>query len=140
MICSVRIAPSALGLSTSASSVMIASGATTVAADFVGERLRPRRVDVGDADPRAFLRRQPGEAGGDAARALDGEMQAGEAVLAERPLHRRLDAEIDAVAGVRPRIAADRALRDRQAGDIAASASRTATMSATLMPTSSAVT
>jgi hypothetical protein len=46
-------------------------------------------------------------------------MEAGEAVLAERALHRRLDAEEDAVAGVRPGIAADRALGDRQAGDVA---------------------
>ena len=44
-------------------------------------------------------------------------MEAGEAVLAKRALHRRLDAKEDAVAGVRTRITANRALGDRQARD-----------------------
>ena len=38
--------------------------------------------------------------------------------MPERALHRRLDAEEHPIAGVRPGIAADRAVGDRQAGDV----------------------
>ena len=96
-------------------------------------------VDVGDADPRAVRGGAAGEAAGDAAGALDGEVEAGEAVLAERALHRGLDAEIDAVAGVRAGIAADLALGDRQAGDVAGLL-RDGDEVGDVMPTSSAVT
>ena len=97
---------------------MISSVPTTVPPVSAASASRAPLVDVGDAEPGALGGGAAGEAGGDAARALDGDMEAGEAVLAERALHRRLDAQEDAVAGVRPGIAADRALGDGQAGDI----------------------
>ena len=88
------------------------------AADGVGERLGLLGIDVGDRQPRAFgvgVHRQPA---GDAAGALDGDVQPVDGVLAERALHRRLEAEEHAERGMRAGIAADfaRAFR-RKPGD-----------------------
>jgi hypothetical protein len=68
---------------------------------------------------RAVLGREAGEAAGDAAGALDGDVETGEAGLAEAAAGGGADSEEDSVAGVRARIAADRAFGHRQAGDVA---------------------
>ena len=62
------------------------------------------------AEPRPFGTGTARNAGGDASGALHCDVKAGQAVLAQRALYRGLDAEEDAIAGVRPRIAADRAV------------------------------
>ena len=119
MLSGVRIAPSAQGLSTSAATRHDRVGRDRGAAGFARERLGLGAVDVGDGEPRALRRRVAGKAGGDAARALDGDVEAGEIVLAELALHRGLDAEEDAVAGIGPGIAPCPAAGDRQAGNVA---------------------
>src|ERR1044071_1332045 len=91
MLCSVRIAPSALGLKTSASKVRIDPGG----AHLVGEALGAAGIDVGEADPGAFDRGAPGHSAGDASRALHGDVKAVEIVLSECALHRGLEAEED---------------------------------------------
>ena len=82
-----------------------------------GELLGARRVDVGDAQPGAFGRGMHRNAGGDAARALQRDVQPRHAVLAQRALDRRLDAEEHAQRRVRPGIAADRAALGRETGN-----------------------
>ena len=111
MLSSVRIAPSALGLTTSASSDRISSAPTTLPPTCVGKLLRLGGIDVGDrqicapsaqacsATPVATL---PAPCMRD--------VQPVDAVLAERALHRGLDAEEHAERRVRPGIAADAGL------------------------------
>jgi drug/metabolite transporter (DMT)-like permease len=88
------------------------------AADLASQPLGAAAVDVGEADPRALLGRTARYSAGDASRALDGDVETLERVLAERSADGRLDSEEDPVAGVRPGIAADGALPNRKPGDV----------------------
>ena len=97
-------------------------------------------IDVGDRQARAFRRGVERNAGGDAARALQRDVQPIDTVLAERAADRRLEAQEHAERRVRARVAADIAAcrpEDRRRYGVWRA---TSTMSLTLMPTSSAVT
>src|SRR4029450_13308728 len=74
-------------------------------------------IDVGDRQPGALGSGLASDAAGNTACALKGDMQTVEAVLAERPLHRRLDPQKYAERRMRPRVAANFTAADRQAGD-----------------------
>ena len=114
-------------------------GSDDLAAGGVGELLGLGGVEVGDRQLRAFGGGVERDPGGDAARALDRDVQPGDAVLAELVADRRLQAEKDAERGVRAGIAADRRLRPGARRRYLVWR-RTSIMSLTLMPTSSAVT
>ena len=79
--------------------------------------MHPALVDVGDRQPGAFGPRKARDSAGDAAGALDREMEPGQCVLAECAADRGLDAEEHPERGMRPGVAPDLAARNREPGD-----------------------
>ena len=92
MPASSRMAPSALGLNTSAATPHDRVGRHGPRAELLRQPRGARGIDVGQRQPRAIGREQPGDAAAHAAGALDRDMHARDAVAPELVAHRGANA------------------------------------------------